>query len=80
MPIYEYRCQRCGQVSEFLVKTMFGDENRNCPHCGSGELEKLLSVPSLIKENTALPGHTCCGRTERCEMPPCSTGDLCRRI
>ena len=79
MPIYEYKCHRCGQVSEFLVKTVSGGENQICPHCGSGDLEKLMSVPSLLKEGTALPGHTCCGRTERCETPPCSTNDRCRR-
>jgi len=79
MPIYEYRCQRCGQVSEFLVKTVSGGQNLSCPRCGSGDLEKLLSAPSLLKENTASPGHTCCGRTERCETPPCSTDDRCQR-
>jgi len=79
MPIYEYKCQRCGQVSELLVKTMSGGEYLSCPRCGSGDLEKLLSVPTLLKENTASPSHTCCGRTERCETPPCSTNDRCRR-
>jgi putative FmdB family regulatory protein len=83
MPIYEYRCQACGQVSEFLVKTVSGgsgNEAQSCPYCGSEDLEKLLSVPSLLRENTAAPGRTCCGRTERCETPPCSTGDSCHRV
>jgi len=79
MPIYEYRCRDCSQVSEFLIKTVSGVENHSCPHCGSGNLEKLFSVPSLLKENTGLPGHTCCGRTERCEIPPCSTDRGCQR-
>ena len=79
MPIYEYRCQRCGQVSEFLVKTVSGGESFNCPGCGSENLERLLSVPSLLKAKTASPGHTCCGRAERCETPPCSTDERCRK-
>ena len=79
MPIYEYMCRDCGQVSEFLVKIISGSEIRSCLHCGSGNMEKLLSVPRLLKENTIVPGHTCCGRTERCEAPPCSTDKGCQR-
>jgi len=80
MPIYEYRCQGCGQVSELLVKTMSQGQNLSCPLCGSGNLEKLFSVPNLLKDSTTSPGHTCCSRTERCETPPCSTNDHCRRV
>ena len=79
MPIYEYRCQKCGQVSEFLIKTVSGGENQSCPGCGSKNLERLLSIPNLLKENTSSPGQTCCGRTQRCETPPCSTSEHCRR-
>ena len=79
MPIYEYMCRDCGQVSEFLVKTMLGSENLCCPHCSSRNMEKLLSAPSLLKENIAVQGHTRCGRTERCEAPPCSTDIGCQR-
>jgi len=79
MPIYEYKCQTCGQVAEFLVRSLSSSENLSCPSCGSQNLERLFSVPSLLKEKTSSPGHTCCGRTERCETPPCSTDDRCRR-
>ena len=79
MPIYEYMCRDCGRVSEFLVKTIPGGENQSCPHCGSEDMERLLSAPRLLKENTSVPGHTCCGRTERCEAPPCSSGEQCLR-
>ena len=79
MPIYEYMCKDCGHVSEFLVKTMSEGDNQSCSHCGSGDMQKLLSAPSLLKESTALHSHTCCGREERCEISPCSTGEQCRR-
>jgi len=79
MPIYEYKCQSCGQVSEFLVHSFSGNENLKCPGCGSHNLERLISAPSLVKSNAAAPGTTCCGRTERCETPPCSVGERCRR-
>ena len=44
MPIYEYKCQQCGQVSEVFQK--FSDEPlSDCP-CG-GEMKKLISLNSF---------------------------------
>ena len=41
MPIYEYRCKKCGKVKEYLV--LPGEEEpKYCDECG-GELEKLPS-------------------------------------
>jgi putative FmdB family regulatory protein len=77
MPIYDYSCRECGEVSEVLVRALEG--NARCPHCGSENIEKLVSASFSIKMSTAEPGATCCGREERCEKPPCSTGDTCGR-
>jgi putative FmdB family regulatory protein len=78
MPIYEYRCSNCGVQVEVLVRG--GGEAPTCPYCGTALREKLFSVPYIsTKGATHLPGHTCCGREERCETPPCSIGGTCRR-
>jgi putative FmdB family regulatory protein len=79
MPIYEYKCQSCGQVFEFLAHSFNNSEAPRCPNCGSHSLDRLLPIPSLLKEKANPPGTTCCGRTERCETPPCSIGERCRR-
>lgn len=42
MPLYEYRCQQCGQLQEHLVRA---GETPECSACGSPRLAKLLSVP-----------------------------------
>ena len=42
MPMYEYRCSKCGAEFEELV---FGDEAPACPACHAQETEKLLSRP-----------------------------------
>ncbi len=42
MPMYEYRCSKCGNEFEELV---FGDETPACPACHAAETEKLLSRP-----------------------------------
>lgn len=79
MPIYEYLCEECGAISEFLTG-VGKDERISCRQCGSPELERIMSSPSLLHEAAERdPGHTCCGREERCETPPCSSGDGCRR-
>ena len=78
MPIYDYRCQECGKVSEIFLRSLDSQATR-CPDCGSGKLEKLVSASYVVRTDASAPGTTCCGRTERCEAPPCSTGDVCRR-
>lgn len=76
MPIYEYRCQACGEKLELLVT---GGQRPACPYCGSPALDKLISAPVVLSGQTARPaGQTCCGRQERCSAPPCSTGGTCR--
>ena len=79
MPIYEYKCQECGEVAEFLFHSFANGKTLSCPKCGSHNLDRLLSIPSLLKGEATAPGTTCCGRTERCETPPCSNGDVCQR-
>ena len=79
MPIYQYRCRECGEVSEFLVSGSSTGRIFACSSCGSHDLERLISAPSLLKKRNATPGTTCCGREERCESSSCSTGEECRR-
>jgi putative FmdB family regulatory protein len=78
MPIYEYRCENCGERVEVLIRT--GDNIPCCPHCGSLLSEKLFSVPYVMsRQSRHAGGGTCCGQEERCDMPPCSVSGTCRR-
>ncbi|MBU4426201.1 MAG: zinc ribbon domain-containing protein [Proteobacteria bacterium] len=79
MPIYEYRCKSCGGVTEFLVG-VGEDIAITCSHCGSLDMEKIMSAASFLDGGpNRRPGSTCCGQEERCATPPCSTGGVCRR-
>ena len=40
MPIFDYKCGHCDEVSELLVSRH--DASPPCPHCG-GEMVKLVS-------------------------------------
>ena len=78
MPIYEYRCLQCGEISEIYLRS-FDGQNARCPVCGSYKLDKLLCVSYTLKTNASTAGTTCCGRAERCQTPPCSPDNTCRR-
>ncbi|HID92991.1 MAG TPA: zinc ribbon domain-containing protein [bacterium (Candidatus Stahlbacteria)] len=80
MPIYEYRCENCGQINEVFQKGLELEAPIACSNCGSIKLTKLISAPAMVKaEDSSIKGTTCCGRTERCDTPPCSTDGVCRR-
>jgi putative FmdB family regulatory protein len=44
MPVFEYRCRRCGE--EFELFLLGASERPRCPACGSEDLQKKVSVPS----------------------------------
>ncbi len=77
MPIYEFKCKNCGKVSEF-IELNFDEINLKCKFCGSYQLIKLFSKPSLLN-NSRESGKTCCGRDERCDTPPCKDEGRCKR-
>jgi putative FmdB family regulatory protein len=77
MPIYEYHCARCGKRVEVLVRSSTAVPQ--CPHCGTVLHERLFSAPHVLKGSTGPSGGTtCCGRVDRCDAPPCSSGESCR--
>jgi putative FmdB family regulatory protein len=80
MPIYEFRCKECGGMSEFRVSSYSASQTPVCSSCGSHDMERLISAPNLLRVEAKSPGTTCCGREERCEAPPCSTDEGCRRL
>jgi len=80
MPIHEYRCEDCNKITEILLMGSSDKEVPVCRYCGSKKLVRLISKPAAVIMGTGrAAGTTCCGRTERCESPPCSTNGTCRR-
>lgn len=82
MPVYEYRCEDCGKITEFLEGVGRGETERKCKYCGSERLSKVLSRIYVASDGNIIGsqgGRTCCGRSERCEKPPCSDDGGCIR-
>lgn len=41
MPLYEFRCAHCKEVSEFILPV--GKHKRKCPNCSQNKLIKVIS-------------------------------------
>ncbi|MCS7178644.1 MAG: zinc ribbon domain-containing protein [Anaerolineae bacterium] len=44
MPIYEYRCPKCGERFEQWVRSFSLQGEVMCPRCGNTEVEKAVSL------------------------------------
>ncbi len=53
MPIYEFKCQSCDNIFEFLCFPSDGDGNIICPSCGGKDTEKLLSTFACISSGSS---------------------------
>jgi len=49
VPLFDYSCTECGHQFEALVR---GSEKPKCKECGSEELERLMSLPTVKSEST----------------------------
>jgi putative FmdB family regulatory protein len=43
MPIYEFKCQDCGRLTNVFVKSVRSSYRARCQHCGGGQLERVVS-------------------------------------
>lgn len=53
MPIYEYRCRTCGKRTTHLILNIANPPSLACTHCGSADLERLLSKFAAPKSEEA---------------------------
>lgn len=51
MPIYEFRCEGCGQVFEHLALTSKEQKQACCPECGGKALSRVMSSCASVVES-----------------------------
>lgn len=74
MPIYEYRCEKCGHVTEALRSMAAADKPQACDGCGSSKTMRIHSVFSAGASScgdVSLPIASggcggCCGQPDAC--------------
>lgn len=45
MPLYEYKCLKCGRHTE-KIESVAGPHLKKCPHCG-GKVESVITAPAI---------------------------------
>jgi putative FmdB family regulatory protein len=54
MPIYEYKCAKCGKKFELFRNMSDREKETRCPGCGAESVERIFSL-----FGTMLPGIGC---------------------
>ena len=52
MPIYEFKCNKCGNIFEQLVFSSDKEEELTCPSCGERDTCRLMSLFSSGSSNS----------------------------
>ena len=72
MPVFEYKCNDCGKVTEFLEKAS-SNQKHTCPDCQSKNMKKLLSGFAVGQSKSANTGCYNC-TDEECSIGGCGEG------
>lgn len=75
MPIYEFKCLKCNEVTEILVKNSQDQMEMVCGKCGSENLERVISTINFSMGGGSKPagGST---QTRSCGSGSCTTYDI----
>lgn len=49
MPIYEYRCEECGRISEFLLIRTDEKFSPECKRCKSKKMSRIISKVRVVR-------------------------------
>ncbi len=66
MPIYEFRCTRCGNIQEFLFTNSAEEVEMRCKECQGDELERVLSQVSYAMGSSYGNGSSPSVTTKTC--------------
>ena len=76
MPIFEFKCMDCDQYMEILVMKKQDEVEMVCSHCGSGNLERVLSTTNHTVASGGAGASASSGATSQtrtCSSGTCTT-------
>lgn len=65
MPIYEFKCNKCGNEFEKLMFRSDGEEKPSCPSCGEADTSRLMSSFACGASDKSMSG----GLSSSCASP-----------
>jgi putative FmdB family regulatory protein len=72
MPIYEYKCEDCGEVTEVLVRNTQAQVNVECKSCKSNDVSRIISAPGAVRvkggSQAVPPSHVRTREIVECRM------------
>jgi len=72
MPIYEYRCEECGVISDILVRNTQAQASVVCSSCKSTKVSRLISAPGAVMvKGSGMPQGAApmmCPNRDKCGM------------
>ena len=76
MPIYEFRCLKCNDCFEFLLRNQKEQVELRCPKCKSEEFERVMSVSCHATGDASPKGQAAQAKTRNCSSGSCTTYDI----
>jgi len=76
MPIYEFRCEDCGEEFEELIKSKTEVDSISCKKCGSPKVKRLMSVAAAIVDSGNGSDKPRVAETHKCDTGTCTHLEL----
>jgi putative FmdB family regulatory protein len=73
VPLYEYRCKKCGHTFE-KIQSFSAPDEKECPVC-HGEVERLISAPAIQFKGTGWYVSDYAGKNKSGPMKASAEGD-----
>ena len=61
MPLYEYRCETCGETFEKMVAFSQANGSPECPHCHGSQTRKQISTFATRGGSSTFSSSASCG-------------------
>ena len=73
MPIYEFKCSKCGVFFEILVRNTAEEEELECPECKSTAFERIMSCTNVAMGSEGGESSGTTTTTRACGSGNCGT-------